>query len=252
MKKHLILIISIFCLNTLVFAAPEIKGTPDELLKYLKVKPDTVTISAEATYEIQASRAVVMISVVTENSLLKQSLKDNQDLREKIIQKLNQSGVSSEKISGTKFSSTPEYGIFGKKPSSYKVENVLKITVDNETEFQNVAAIIDTYKDVYYRELKFEHEDKEKNKIKAVEKALDIIFNKKKIYEQRLGVILLPKSFIDGQVPVHAALEGVRMKKIEYDMVKSSLVGESSSDTPIFGELTFKASLSVEFIVKPR
>ena len=61
---------------------------------------------------------------------------------------------------------------------------------------------------------------------------------------------LFPKNFVDGQIPISENLEGVRLRKVDYDMVKSSLVSDSSSDTPIFGELTFNASLTVEFIVK--
>ena len=252
MRKYLFLSMCMFFLSSITFAETELKGSPDELLKYLKIQPDTVTISAEATFDVQASRAVVMVSVITEDSLLKQSLKDNQNLRKEIIQTLNQSGISSEKISGTKFSSTPKYGIFGKKPSSYKVENVLKITVENETEFQNVALIIDSYKEVYYRELKFEHEDKENNKIKALEKAFDILANKKSVYEKRLGITLLPKNFIDGNAPPREMLEGVSVKKVDYDKITSSLVSDGASGTPIFGELTFTASIRVEFFVKQK
>ncbi len=233
----------------MVFAEPEIKGLPNDLIKYLKAPPDTVVISAEATFEVQADRAVAMISVITEDGLLKKSLEQNQNLRKEIIEKFKKSGISSDRISGTKFSSTPQYGVFGKKPSSYKVENVLKIVVGNEEAFQQVASVIDSHEEVFFRELKFEHRDKENHKLKALEKAFDNLFKKKDMYEKRLGIILIPKKFTDEKVPEHDALQGVRVRKSEY--LKSSLTSRAtSSATPIFGELIYNASLRVEFSVK--
>ncbi len=249
MKKTIFLIFSIFILCNAVFAEPEIKGTPNELSEYLKTLPETVVISTEATYEVQADSAVAIISVITENASLKKSLEQNQNLRNQIIAKLRNSGIGIQKITGTKFSSTPKHSILSKKPTSYIVENILKIVVSNDKEFQLVADIMDSNKEVYYRELKFEHTDREKHRLKVLDKAFDNIQEKKNLYEKRLGVTLTPKRFFDQKAPEYVLNEELRYKKSEY---ASKISSSTSGATPIFGELIYKASLNVEYIVKTK
>lgn len=166
-----LLFISIFLFASTAIADPEVKGKPNELIKYLKANENTVTISAQATHEVEADQAVALISIITENGLLKKALEQNLELRKKIINKLTKDGISSKKITGTKFSSTPQYGFFEKKPSNYKVENVMKIIVSSEIEFQYVASIIDSYDEVFYRELQYDHGDTENYRLAVLNKA---------------------------------------------------------------------------------
>ena len=105
--------------SSVALAEPEIKGTPTELSNYLIDVPKLVVLSGTSELKVQAESAIVMISVNTESGSLHTALKSNQDLRKQIIGILNKSGISPDKIVASRFSSTPQYGLFGKKPSSY-------------------------------------------------------------------------------------------------------------------------------------
>ena len=115
-----------------VYAAPELKGSPEEFGDYLHTQARVVALAAEATMDISAKQGTVSIGVVTENASLKKALQTNQSLRNDIRSQLVAAGISQDRIVGTKFSSIPDYGMWGKKPKSYEVDNTLKITVENE------------------------------------------------------------------------------------------------------------------------
>jgi uncharacterized protein YggE len=148
MKKITLTALLILFCAALVFAEPEIKGTPSELSNYLKEIPKHVTLSGKSEVKVQADQAVVEISVKTEDDSLETALKQNQNLRAKIVKSLKNAGIPADKIAASRFSSTPQYGFFGKRPSSYEVANLMKITISDEKGFQEVAKIVDTYREV--------------------------------------------------------------------------------------------------------
>lgn len=221
------------------FAEPELKGTPTELERYLVSIPKTVSLTGEKTLEIQAKRGIVSVSVKTEDTKLQKSLETNQNLRGEIVSKLIGDGIPQERIVGSKFSSTPEYGFWSKQPKSYKVENTLKVTVESEKEFQYVAKIVDSYKEAIYRGIEFKHDDKEVIKARLINLILDNLKSKQSIYETSLGIKLVPVKFVEhissGEPPIiYQARRAVKSK----DYQEASFAPLSFGETRFTGRIT--------------
>src|SRR6185295_6330210 len=102
-----------------------------------------------------------------------ETLRANQEVRAKIINALKERGLAADKIQASKFSSTAKTGMFSDKAKSYRVENFLKVKVQDEKEFQTVAHVIDAMSEVQYAGVDFEQSDKEALKSKALAQALD-------------------------------------------------------------------------------
>lgn len=210
--RKFIVVLCFALLPVCVQAEPEMKGTPDELTRYLSSLPKEVTLSGESTLEVQDESGIVTIGIKTESPQLENSLLSNQQLRNKIITQLGSSGIPQDRIKGTKFSSTPEYGFLGKKPNNYIVENILKITVENENELQKVAGIVDNYKDVYYQGIELKEKNRDGIKSQLLNMALANAKQKQKIYEKELGVILKPINFDENISAEHIQLGQKHMK----------------------------------------
>lgn len=237
------------------FAEPELKGSLSELSAYVTSVSNYVTLSGQSEVKVQADRAIVSIRVVTEDRSLHKALKSNQDLRETIFNTLKKSGISADKISASRFSSTPQYGFFAKKPSSYKVENLVKITIKDEKEFQEVSKIVDSFKEVDYEGIGFEHSNKDELKRKAIERACDAVIKKKEIYEKKFGVKLTPKKFVEG--PVYDE-SGTRITEAFGRGVAYSLQMDKEPEPPSsvmvgpspFGEITFHGNIYIEYYIE--
>ena len=188
MQNSTIIFLAVLTVVVPVFAEPEIKGSPSELAGYLAGVPKYVTISGKSELKVTADRAIVTIGVLTESKSLETALKSNQDLRTKVVNLLHKGGIAAERIVASRFSSTPKYGLFSDKPSSYKVENLVKIEVVNEKDFQEVAKIIDSFKEVTYKGIEFELSNQDEMERKAIEKACDGVLQKRAIYENKLGI----------------------------------------------------------------
>ena len=236
-------------------AEPTLKGTPPELSRYLSTLPNIVQIVGDADLDVQAKKGIASIKITTEDELLKTSLVKNQRIKNEIISALVKQGIDQERIIGTKFSSTPEYGFWSKKTKGYKVENILKITVNSEREFQTVAGIIDKYEEVTYHGIELKYEDKEKFKYELINMALNNADNKKKIYEKELNLKLVPKGFQEDMkfgADTQLIYQGGREKK-----AVSGSYGFSESDigTSIrtsFGQSKYYIRIVVEYYVNKR
>jgi uncharacterized protein YggE len=245
MIRHILIIFLLltFCAAN-SFAEPELKGTPSELENYLGSIPKTVSLFGEKTLEVQAKRGIVTVNVTTEDESLEKASQTNQRLRSEIVSKLISRGISKEDIVGSKFSSTPEFGLWSKKPKSYKVENSLKITIESEKEYQSVANIIDTYEEATYKGIEFKHDDKDAIKEQLVKLILENLRAKKSLYEKELGVKLLPIKFYEqissGEPPV-VLRERKALRSAEYSQ---------KSYAPLsFGETKFHGRVTVEYKV---
>ncbi len=186
--RHLIALNFVLLLVARLNAEPELKGSPAELAAYLAGLPKTVSVTGESEVKVQADRAIISLKVTTENKSLQEALRANQEIRSKMLNSLKDRGIPADRIQASKFSSTPKYGLFSDKAKSYRVENVIKITVNDEKEFQATAHLVDAFAEVQYLGIDFEHSDKEALKKKAVAQALDNAAERAKIYEERLKV----------------------------------------------------------------
>ena len=147
-----------------VHGEPEIKGTAPELAQFLNGVSKTVAVTGEAEVRVPANRAVLSLKVVTENRSLQEALRANAELRGKLAEYLKQQGISADRIQASKFSSTPKFGMFGDKAKSYRVENEMRISVQDEKEFQRATGAVDAWAEVQYDGVEFEYADKETGK----------------------------------------------------------------------------------------
>lgn len=261
MKPSTLAFALMLAITTAVKAEPEIKGTATELSEHLAAVPRTVLLSGESEVKVPSDRALVSLSVVTEHRSLQEASRQNQELRAKLIKTLAGQGIAADRIQASKFSSTPKYGVFGDKAKSYRVDNVVKITAQDEKEFQAVANLVDTHAEVRYESIEFEHSDKEGLKKKVLEQAIDKVAEKQRLYQEKLGVKLKVKGFVEGRSSIGDVVVGRRMYAgLEGSYSKVATLGATRSVTPTpeavsealptsFAEMIFRAQVAVEYTV---
>jgi uncharacterized protein YggE len=244
-----------------IHADPELRGSAYDLEKFLSGIPKTVAITGESETKLPADRAIVMLKISTENKYLEEALKSNQVSRTKLLGYLKNKSIPLERVQASKFSSTPKYGWFSEKAKSYRVDNFVKVTVQDEGEFQAVAGAVDTWPEIQYLSIDFEHSNKETLKAQAIAKACDNANDKRKLYEEKFGVQLTVRKFSEGQVeekgPVVAAGEDVNAVPTRRFGVGRSPEPASSAPslqegTSPFGELTYTVHVSVEYSVEQK
>ncbi|MBU0678117.1 MAG: SIMPL domain-containing protein [Verrucomicrobia bacterium] len=233
---------------------PELKGTPSELTGYLAGIPKVVTISGEAEIKLPADRACVNLKVSTEARSLQDALNKNATLRQQISDELKKNGIPEQNISGSKFSSRPEYGIFSDKAKSYKIDNTIRVIVADENQFRIVATAIDAHSDASYNGVDFENSKESETKQKALAMACEAATAKKQLYEEKLGAKLTLQTFTEGQVQKDLPLQ---MQKEAYDYsgvsnIKSRSSGVEGVAQSIsqFAEITYKAFVTVQYQIK--
>jgi len=238
----------LFVVPQLCMAEPEIKGTPSELTQYLKELPQTVEMRGEASLELQSDNGIIQISVTTKNSSLEKSLKENQSIRNDIFGQLISGGIKKESIKGSKYSSTPEYGMWSDKPKEYRIDNIVKISIEKEADFQLIGKIVDANKRVQYLGIEFQHEDKESIKRQLTKLVLANLESKVKIYENALKVKLRPKSFIEN---ISLAPEPITVTKrllSKKAAISSFSKSESYVDTS-YDSTKFYGTITVEYYI---
>lgn len=245
-RKHLALALSC-CLPALVHAAPELSGTPHELSQYLLEQKRIIAIQGQAEHKVEADRAVVAIAVKTKESQLSRALERNETLRSEIRETLQQAGIDPQAIKASRFSSTPDYGWFGDKPSSYEVNNEIKISITDEAQLQAIAKLVDSRKEVFFGNMEFEDSAREANEGQALESALKDARQQRRAYEQSLGLVLSPLRVSSQHVFARSAQPQPRLAR---DMMQRE--GASLSQAPPaandFGSITYSANIVVEFV----
>jgi len=251
MKHPLLVFATLLFLTGAGFAEPEIKGTASELAQFLNGASKTVAIGGESEVRVAASRAVLTVSAISENRSLQEALRANADVRTKVAAQLKQQGISGERIQSSKFSSTPKFGLFGDKAKSYRVENVMRISIQDEKEFRSAAGVVDAFAEVQYGGVEFEYADKESLKQKAIAQACANAGERKKIYEDQLGLKLSAVRFSEGAVAESEAKPPASARKGEYSRISSGEWSSSSVHEAVssFGEMVFTARVTVEYSV---
>jgi uncharacterized protein len=241
--------ILLFGLKT--YAEPEIKGTAPELAQFLNSVSKTVAVTGEAEVRVPANRAVLSLRVVTENRSLQEALRANAELRGKLTEYLKQQGISTDRIQASKFSSTPKFGMFGEKAKSYRVENAMRVSVQDEKEFQKATGAVDTWAEVQYGGVEFKYSDKETQKQNAIAKACDNAGDRKKIYEDKFGLKLTPARFSQGEVAQRDAVAAnyAMAKQSDHSSGWSSASPATEESVSSFGELVYTAKVTVEYTV---
>lgn len=277
MKAYLLFSMVSISFTLTARAEPELKGTPTELSQYLqnvpiREAPKSISIGGEAELRVPADQAVVTLKVTTENKSLQESLRLNQEVRSKLIANLKSHGMAAERVHASKFSSTPRFGLFGEKAKSYKVENLVRITVEDEHEFQLTASTVDQFTEVQFVAADFEVKDKEAMKAKAVAQACDNANKRKSLIEEKLGVNLKASGFSSAPVVQSMNSErrlypsgsyygggslGYKATRLADQATVSGLrtepfagAPEAGEDVSSFGELIYTANVTVEYRVE--
>jgi hypothetical protein len=254
MKKCLgIILIVLFSGN--IYASPEIKGNPEELQSYFHPTEKTISIRGEAEETAYTDIAIVNLVVRTKDKLLSKAISLNSELRNKIRGELVKSGVDDSLIKNSKFSSSPQYGWFGSEPDSYEVLNRVAIKISTGNQLESIAYLADSYNEVTLSGTTFEHSKKMEFEKIVKEKALNKILEKKKFYENSLGIRLTAVSFSESEVGSNGTQGANYLKKVVVTGAGSSKgnysqkpayssVGENS-----FDEIKYRSVVTVEFKV---
>jgi uncharacterized protein YggE len=257
MKK--ILLLPLCLLSISAFSEPELKGSPNELRQFLYPNDNVVNLFADAEKKAYSDEAIISLVVTTENKLLSQSIADNGVLRESIVQKLSSSGIAKDAIKSSKFSTSPQYGWFGKKPDSYKVVNRMAVRISDEKHLKAIAALADNSKEIELVDTEFVHSKKEDFIADVKKEALDKVMEQKAVYEKTLGVKLTPIGFRDSQVNPQASRGAGVMEEIivtgSYIKSKSNFSSDNDESArnsaqaaePSFDEIKYNANITVQF-----
>jgi uncharacterized protein YggE len=194
MKRVVIVIAFSIAIALSAEAEPQITGTPEELAAHLRSMPGQVTLRGEAEVVVEADTAEIAVHVRNTDRSFKEALAENQRLRSEILAALEKDGIPAERIRMSRFSSTPTQGYFTGKVKSFEIESRVTVEAAREKEIQAVASLVDEKEEVSLRSLTFKHTEKDKHAADALAEALEKVQKLKGIYEEKLGVELVPKS----------------------------------------------------------
>jgi len=229
-------------------AEPELKGTVTEVRQHLAAAERIVTVSGDAEVKSPADQAIVTLRLLSESKSLQEALKANQTLRSKLVNTLKDRGIGAERIDAGKFSSTPRHWIFSEKVKSYKVENLVKVTVLEERELQETARMLDELNGVEYAGMEFEHSKKQELKRKALAQALESASARKKVYEEQLGISLAPVRFSENIATTPVRVQRTYGGSDPSNASKLGYVAEPEAASG-FGEMVFSAQVLVSYSV---
>ncbi|MBE9515780.1 MAG: SIMPL domain-containing protein [Proteobacteria bacterium] len=233
--------------------ATELKGSPSELSNYLLDQRKIVTIYGESEIKAEADKAIFTLTIKTEDDKYNEALTKNREMAKQVEKRLKSSGVRAADIKVARFSSTPGYGWFKDKPTSYEVNNDMKVTIRNNKQIQALAKIVDDMKKVFLTKTEFEHSQKEKSKLDVLDKALKQVTQKKSVYERNLGMRLQVVRVMDQRVRAVSPRPQrlAKRKRVASEAMMDSY--PSSAPAPQgFGEMMYSASVSVEYVVSGR
>ncbi len=175
------------------WAEPEITGKPSELSAFLdKSKP--VELFGEAEIKVPVDRAIVTLKVSSENRSLADAIGANRALRAKLVEALAARRIPADRVTASKFSSTPTPRWIGDKVKSYKVENLVQVSVKDEAEFQAVVGVGDQLSEIQFHSIESNPSDIEALRRDAMAKAIDDADKRRKVVEEKLGLKLEPRS----------------------------------------------------------
>jgi len=248
----------LFCILPFgALAEPELKGSPDELRQFLHPSENIVTLSAEAEEKAYSDRAIISLVVTSLDVQLSASISNNIALRESISQQLVSAGINPKHIKSSTFSTSPQYGWFGKKPDSYKVVNRMAVTITEESQLKTIAGIADSKEEIELSNIAFEHSKKDAYKTKVKKLALEKVMEQKALYESSLGVTLTPVSFRDNRLWIQGSQGAQMLEEVVVTASKRSHSYNEPADfaqsmvaksvEPSFDEIVYTAEIFVVF-----
>ena len=234
-------------------AQAQLSGTPDELREFLYPRPNTVNINGEGELTAYKDTAKVSLIVTSEERSLSQAMKVNQALRLELIQEFVTAGIPTDAINNSKFSSSPQFGLFGRNPNSFEVSARMEIQVTREEHLQLLAAAADEHDEVVFESTAFEHSEEDDFEDQVREIAVQDVMAQKANYESSLGLELKAVNFFYGGIRRMARAMPQAMMAQEMAMDASG--GRASSSVslaapavaPTFDEVEYQTNINVVF-----
>ena len=238
-------------------AEPELKGSPNDLRGFLYPNDNIVSIQGYAEEKAYSDQAIISLVITTDSKLLSDAIAANGDLRASTSKQLIAAGIDATKINSSKFSSSPQYGWFKNKPSSYEVVNRMAVTINDSVHLQVIAKIADQSDNIELSDTAFEHSKKEQFNEQVKAKALDKILKQKTFYEETLGVTLTPIGIRDAHIQQGATRGALVLENIvvagitgERKAYTSSPRVRQASNENSFDEVKYQANISVDFKIE--
>ena len=234
-------------------AQAQLSGTPDELREFLYPRPDTVNINGEGELTAYKDEAKISLIVTTEERTLSMAMEANQALRLQLIQEFVNAGIGQADINNSKFSSSPQFGIFGRKPNSFEVTARMEISVRSEEQLQLLAGAADVHEEVKFESTEFEHSEEAAFEARVREMALQEVMEQKAYYESNLGLELKAVNFFDGGIRrlSRAMPTAVMAQEMTMDAnargINASTALSAPAVPPTFDEVEYQTSITVVF-----
>jgi uncharacterized protein YggE len=253
-----LIIFLLLCTSSFALAKPELKGSPEELRQFLHPSERIVSLHGQAQEKAYSDRAIISLVITSEGRQLSNAIAANSSLREFITNQLTSEGIESSSIKSSKFSTSPQYGWFGKKPDSYKVVNRMAITISEESQLKAIASVADSKAEVELSDTSFEHSraDEYKNKVKKL--ALEKAMKQKTFYESNLGVSLTPVGFRNSQIRFRGTQGAEMLEEIVVTASRRSagklqdmtLSRPAQKPAPSFDEIQYEAEIYIDFKIE--
>lgn len=241
--------------SQITLAQPQLSGTPDELRGFLFPRANTVSINGEGELTAYKDLAKISLMVTTEARSLNQAMSDNQELRLNLIEEFTAAGIPGSDINNSKFSSSPQFGLFGRKPNSFEVSARMEVSVGSEEHLQLLAAAADSNEEVTFEKTQFEHSEEEEFEAQVRELALQDVMEQKAYYESSLNLQLKAVNFFHGAVRQMA--RAMPMAAFSQEIAVDSLNARGAEPAtsiqatavvaPTFDEVEYQTSITVVF-----
>jgi uncharacterized protein len=238
--------------STTALAQAQLSGTPDELREFLYPRANTVNINGVGELTAYKDVARISLMVTSEERSLSEAMEVNQALRLELIQDFVSAGIPQEDINNSKFSSSPQFGLFGRNPNSFEVSARMEIEVSSEEHLQLLAAAADENDEVEFESTEFEHSEEDAFEDQVREMALQDVMAQKDYYESSLGLQLQAVNFFYGGVrqmsramPMAAMSQEIAMDANTRGSTNMSLA--TPAVAPTFDEVEYQTNITVVF-----
>ncbi len=239
-------------------AEPEVKGTPEQLSKYLNGVRSETSIKVSSKKSVKSDEAVLNFVIASSEDTLKEAIESNRKVLGKVSADLIKYGIGRDKVSSKAFSTLPGYSFYSKKPTSYTSKKTVSVKIESEDELIKVLSVLDEYDDqTRFLNMSFNFTNKEEIEQELLDENLKKAAVKKAVFEKALGVKLKVKTFVEGRTqndfPKHLAsqaLEGylsTGLRKSKSDGVQWQAADQNQSG---FSEYVIERELQIIYHVE--
>ena len=216
-----------------------------------------MNINGDGELTAYKDTAKVRLMVTSNERSLSQAMEANQVLRLELIQEFVAAGIPTDDINNSKFSSSPQFGLFGRNLNSFEVSARMEIQVSSEEHLQLLAAAADEHDEVEFESTAFEHSEKNSFEDQVREMALQDVKEQKAYYESSLGLELKAINFFYGGIrQMSRAMPRAAMaQEMEMEMEMDANGGRASTSlslaapavAPTFDEVEYQTNINVVF-----